>query len=151
MKNLLDLGIQKTTSPRPILKHLINKNSIYGHYLQQDSHEAFSALLDILEDEIKEIKRPFRLDFQGFFIYNIHCLRCSKSELIFQECTTLMLDPNNKSNKSVKATQIAKFKINQSRSGPNKLFIRCRNQKILSHPNVKLSGFDTKRDKFMRI
>lgn len=146
MKNLLDLGTQKTTSPRPVLKHLIRKNSVYGHFLQQDSHEAFSMLLDILEEEIKRIKRPFRLDFQGFFVYNIHCLRCGKSEYLFQESTTLMLDPNHKTNRSVKATQIAKFKMKGARGGPGESFVACETSQILEHPNVSLSGFDMHRD-----
>ena len=147
MKNLLDLGIQKTKSPRPILDHLIHKNSVYGDYLQQDSHEAFSTLLDILEDEIKFLKRPFRLDFQGYVIYNIHCLKCSKSEYLFQECSTLMIDLESNPEKSYKATQIAEFKINQPRNGPHNTFIKCKNRNILNHPNVKMSGFDIKRDK----
>ena len=63
---------------------------------QQDSQEAFANLLDIIENEIKIMKKRngfyFQLDFQGYLVYQLHCFNCQLTELLFQDNITFMLD-----------------------------------------------------------
>ena len=148
MREILDLGLQKEKSPRGVFRHLVKKNRMYGYYYQQDSHEAFVNLLDIMEKEIKEVKKryQFDFDFQSYLIYRLKCFNCGVSELIFQDNTNIMLDIERKKEK----TDIYKGDVLNKKMHKNSIinnrFIKLKNEKILNHPNVKASGFDIKND-----
>lgn len=147
MKDLLDLGVQDKTSPRSVFRHLIRKNRVYGYYNQQDSQEAFANLLDIIETEIKTMKKRrnvnFQLDFQGYLVYQLHCYKCELTELLFQDNTTLMLDIDRNTDKYPKLMNaLTTMKSKQPRHGADKNLIKFDPETIREHRNVKLSGFD---------
>ena len=150
MKNLLELGTQETTSPRSVFRHLIRKNRVYGYYNQQDSQEAFANLLDIVENEIKKLKlREYRLTFQGYLVYQLHCFNCELTELLFQDNTTLMLDIERNADKYPQlVSKVAEMKTAQPRIGRDKNFIELNKKTVREHKNVARSGFN---EKTMRI
>lgn len=143
MNDLLELGIQEKSSPRSVFRHLIRKNRVYGYYNQQDSQEAFANLLDIIENEIKQMKLSrFRLDFQGYLVYQLHCFKCKLTDLLFQDNTTLMLDIERNTDKYPKLmAQVTELKTNQTRCGKEQNFILLDKKTIREHRNVKRSGF----------
>ena len=147
MKDLLELGVQDKTSPRSVFKHLIRKNRVYGYYNQQDSQEAFANLLDIIENEIKIMKKRngfyFQLDFQGYLVYQLHCFNCQLTELLFQDNITFMLDIERNQAKYPKLMKaLTEMKTDQPRFGSENNLIKLDKRTIRDHKNVKLSGFD---------
>lgn len=146
MKNLHDLATQRDTSPRAVFKHLIKKNRMYGYYSQQDSHEAFVNLIDIVQREMKKLGREsFRLDFESYLVYQLHCFRCRLTELLFEDNTNLMLDieRNTRYHKDLKKQVIVR-KVGDLVRGERRLVMD--GSTIKDHKNVRLSGFDSRRE-----
>lgn len=143
MNELLELGTQEKTSPRSVFRHLIRKNRVYGYYNQQDSQEAFANMLDIIENEIKKMKySDFRLDFQGYLVYQIHCFRCQLTELLFQDNTTILLDiERNTEDYPQLMNEVVKMKTGKQRVGSAQNFIEFDKKTIKEHRNVEKSGF----------
>ena len=143
MNEMLELGTQEKQSPRGVFRHLVRKNRVYGYYNQQDSQEAFANLLDIMENEIEKMKLPrYRLDFQGYLVYQLHCFKCQWTELLFQDNTTLMLDIERNSERYPKQMEeVRKLKTGQARHGKRGNFIEFDKASIRDHKNVTRSGF----------
>lgn len=147
MRNLFDLSTQRDTSPRNVFRHLIRKNRMYGYYSQQDSHEAFVNLVDIVQREMKKMGRDgFRLDFESYLVYQLHCFRCQLTELLFEDNTNLMLDiqRNSKHHKDL-LSQVISAKRRGLEEGKSR--IRMDTQTIREHKNVRISGFDDKHER----
>jgi ubiquitin C-terminal hydrolase len=116
---------------------------VYGYYNQQDSQEAFANLLDIMENEIEKMKLgDYRLDFQGYLVYQLHCFNCKKTELLFQDNMTLMLDIERNSDEYPKLMKkVHELKTGQTLHGKSKNFIEFDKESIKEHKNVQRSGF----------
>ena len=149
MKDILDLAVQDKTSPRSVFKHLIRKNRVYGYYHQQDSHEAFINLLDIMEKEMKKMKSGggFIFDFQCYLVYKVHCFNCDLTELLFEDNTNLMLDIERNTDNYPKLMEHISNSIQKKKQYLDGKFIQLSVDNINQHRNVKASGFNCKTDK----
>ena len=88
----------------------------------------------------------FRLDFQGYLVYQLHCFKCSLTELLFQDNTTLMLDIERNTDKYPQLMEkVIKLKTSQDRCGKSQNLIELDKNTIKSHRNVKSSGFNEDR------
>jgi ubiquitin C-terminal hydrolase len=148
MNDLLELALQHETHPRSVFKHLVRKNRVYGYYAQQDSHEAFINLLDIMENEIKSIKKytRFEFDFQSYLVYRLNCFNCGMNDLLFQDNTNIMLDiERNTDSYPLLMDQITKSKLKNKNLIKDK-FIKLNKETIRDHINVKASGFSKTHD-----
>lgn len=103
-------------------------------------------MLDIVENEIKKMKQSdFRLDFQSFLVYQIHCFNCQLTELLFQDNTTIMLDIERNTDQFPRLMdKVAEMKTGQPRMGSSQKFIKFDKRTIKDHHNVRKSGFDHK-------
>ena len=148
LKDILELGVQDKTSPRNVFKHLIRKNRVYGHYNQQDSHEAFINLLDIMENEIKQLKKgkAFQFDFESFLIYQIYCFNCELSELLFEDNTNLMLEIERNAEDYPKLLEKVSAKKMKNKRVVGTNYVQLNNSTVKEHRNVVNSGFNSRKD-----
>ncbi len=127
-------------NPRLVFAKLVGQKKMYGYFHQQDSHECFVNMLEVLENEFKRVKvRVDTLPFYGYLVYKCHCLRCSKTDWIFQDNTNLLLDLNDDQEFRHITVNLWRqrnetAKISKTEKIDNKL--------ILQNKNVLASGFN---------
>lgn len=131
-------------TPRTVFNKLIRQNKMYGYYGQQDSHEAFVTILEILEKEAKNANVELDIPFQSFLIYNSLCLKCSKSEWLFEENFGMMIDVKEQTEHPLVLEQLYKYLAKFRDIQP---FTLIENKEIVKNKNVEKSGIDIKNDK----
>lgn len=130
-------------NPRLVFAKLVGQKKMYGYFHQQDSHECFVTMLEVLENEFKKAKvRVDSLPFYGYLVYKCHCLRCSKTEWIFQDNTNFLLDLNDDQEFRPITVNLwrqrnEQAKISRIETVDNKL--------ILQNKNVLASGFNPEK------
>ena len=145
------LSLEKNTSenvknPKTLFSKLIKRNKMYGYYNQQDSHECFIYITEILEKEYKQFGIGEDLPFVGYFTYNTRCLNCNFNEYIFEQVYNVLLDLHKNREYSV-IRQKLHDNLRQNRlANPNNPYIQLNCNEIVDNKNVSASGVDKKND-----
>jgi len=144
---LARLNQENVKNPKSLFSKLIKQNKMYGYYNQQDSHECFVNMTEILEKEYKKSGLNEDLPFVGYFTYNALCLKCSSNEYIFEQTYNILLDLN-KNRDYPMIRQNLYEKINQFRAtNPGRSLLDLNNNEIVDNKNVKAAGVDKKNDR----
>ena len=137
--SVLEDSSEQVRNPKGVFSKLVSQKKMYGFYHQQDSHECFVNLVEILEAESRGARLPLDLPFYGYLIYNCFCLSCRHSEWIFEDSTNLMLDLNP--DLDHREVREALWKAREADAEQNKQKAIA-NSEIMRNKNVEKSGFD---------
>ena len=144
--NILDLAepnSEAVKNPRSVFTKMIKQNKMYSFYGQQDSHEALNNLTELIEKDMRDRKLPINIPFQSFLTYNSVCLKCSRSEWIFEENCGLMLDVKESTEHPQVLAYLYKNLESVEKTTP---FTRINNAEISLNKNVNKAGVVVETD-----
>lgn len=134
-------------NPKSLFAQLRSYKKMYSAYDQQDSHECFTSMLEILEKEYKNAGIAFKLPFFGYFTYSCFCSSCKNEEWVFEESGSIVYNLTAFEEPRM-STEVGKFirrqlekKEERSVKLANEAFWRIPDEQIVKHKNVVKSGY----------
>lgn len=134
-------------NPKSLFLQLRSYKKMYSAYDQQDSHECFTSVLEILEKEYKNAGIAFKLPFFGYFTYSCFCSSCKNEEWVFEESASIVYNLTAFEEPRM-SSDIGKFirrqlekKEERSVKLANEAFWRIPDEQIVKHKNVEKSGY----------
>ncbi len=142
--SLADSKQEKVKNPRLVFSKLVGQKKMFGLFHQQDSHECFVTILEVLEKEFKAAKlSPNGLPFNGYLAYKCYCMRCKSTEWVFQNNTNMLLGLHD--DRQYLDICASLWKEIGEEAKHSKLQ-PIDSKSILQNKNVEESGFDLEKD-----
>ena len=126
-------------------------------YLQQDAHECFIRILDLVEDEIsknfKEIQKKENLEiseesvFSGYLVFNTRCLSCNNSKFIFESTSSLIINSTEPAPYNITKKDLNKKLDNFEKKIFPAKYYPLKNSEICENKNISKSGINLNKDK----